>query len=381
MTPKPPRAHRPRRPGRLGKALLGLVVSTVLLAAVEAGMRLLLGPPPPPVKVYSVVGDLDRYLEQQDGYGYTVYQLEGLAVPPFPVVSDLPRIAVIGGSSVHRGPAEKEFAAKLEGLLGVTTLNLGAPGLDSHDVYAITRELVAFSPSAIVVYTGHNDVGNAFIHHRYEGWTGSTSARLLPLLERSQLFCQLNRLLSAPMGEAFGPGDRLSIEDERQRASTRWDARIEAIVRHYRTNLEGVVRTCKDHGILPVLVTPVSDLITHPVISHCETEPCAIELWRQARQVGPSDPALAGDLLRQARDLDQPPSRATTVMVDLVREVAAEQGALLVDAERDLPQGRIPAPRPDLFDDHIHFSDAGHEAMAAVIAAALEGRPELQVAP
>jgi lysophospholipase L1-like esterase len=360
---------------------MGLTVAALALCVVEGILHVALGPPPPPVTVYSTVGDLPRYLERKGELVYPAYQLGALATPPFPATAEGPRIAVLGGSSVHRGPPDLEFAALLQQRLGVTTLNLGAPGLDSHDVLKITRELVELSPAAVVVYTGHNDVGNAYFHERYRGWVGYGSAMLLPLLERSRIFGLLNRTLSAPQGERFGPGDDLGGSQGDARAALRWDGRIHTIERHFEANLEAVVSLCERHGVLAVLVTPVTSLIARPVSPDCPTTPCARQLWAQARQVGPQDPASAAALLRQARDLDLPPSRASSAMVQAVREVAEDRGALLVDAERELPQGRVPVPAPHLFDDHIHFSAQGHAAMAALLAQALEGRPELGVAP
>ena len=80
-------------------------------------MRLLLGPPPPPVAVFAVKGEVETYLSIAEGKAETTYQLYE-PIAPFSVSA--PAVAVLGGSSVHVGQGSQEtsqeFPALLEGL-------------------------------------------------------------------------------------------------------------------------------------------------------------------------------------------------------------------------------------------------------------------------
>ena len=84
------------------------------------------------------------------------------------------QIAIFGGSSVHGGSigvsSSNEFAGILNKRLPIQVNNFGAPSLDSHDILRISKELIEFSSTGWVLYTGHNDFGNAFFLQRYQGW-------------------------------------------------------------------------------------------------------------------------------------------------------------------------------------------------------------------
>ncbi len=350
----------------LGRMALGLVVALVVLGLAEMAMRLFLGPPPAPVKVYSAVDVDGRYLEVHDGLVQVRYQsVQPLA--PFPVLPrGSRRIAVLGGSSVHAGVPEvtsrDEFPALLEHLLGVRTLNLGSPGLDSFDLVEISGQLVDLGFSTIVIYAGHNDYGNTYFHHRYQGLSGKAALWLLPSLENFQLFCQLRRALASRDGRPFS-----WAEPRRQDYQPMSPATRQAVLRNLEANLRLVAWTCRKAGVRLLLVTPVSDLLRPPTLRTCVEQPCPIALWRQAMNM--DDPQDAVALLKRVRDLDQPPVRAPTEAIQAIARVASREGVELVDAWQELPWDSyysVPADR--LFADHLHFSAQGHVAMAKMLA-------------
>ena len=121
-----------------------------------------------------------------------------------------------------------------------------------------------------------------------------------------------------------------------------------------------------------VLITPVSALNRPPAALRCMGEgPCAMTLWRAAREE--TDPAAAEALMRRARDHDGIPMRAPALAVEAIRRVASEEGVVLIDAEQLLPRHKgLNTPADELFYDHVHFSAAGHAAMAELIAPAMQ---------
>ena len=350
------------RARRLPKLLLGLGVAAGLLLLIEVIMRAALGPPPPPVVVYAGLQPHEQDFIEQDGMVSAAFQQID-PQPPFPAQTDAPRAAVLGGSSVHETSAgvtaEGQFPAKLAELTGIDVLNLGNPALDSHDLVRITADLRAFSMDAIVVYTGHNDMGNAWFHSRYGDLSAGLAARTQAGLEQLQLYSQLSRLLSPiAHSEATGANTHRSPP---LNATQRW-----AAVRYLESNLRRIVWLAAQADIPVLLVTPVSTLLRPPVSQHCSDGPCAMKIWSQGMR------KQDVSMLREARDRDEAPLRAPGIVTEAVRRVAAETSAVLVDAEAGLPrENRLDTPADHLFHDHIHFTQAGHDAMAAVIAPSL----------
>lgn len=343
------------------KALYGLLVAFVLVAGVEVGLRLLLGPPPPPVQVYSGRGPIDDYLMERDGKVYLPYQER--TVGPFDVEHDGPRVAVLGGSSVHRGtpglPNEREFAALLSDELGMPVVNFGNPAFDTYDHVAILQELPRGAFDVWVVYAGHNDFGNAFFHSRFSGAGGAVVARALRLAEHLQLFCQLRRLVQPPAAvdpTAPLPWEHLQTKDR----ILPEDPRRAVVLDYFERNLETIAWLAEQHGARLVLVAPISNLWAPPVDRQCLAEPCAFALWEAGMQIKEREERMP--LLQRAIDVDPTMMRAPSVVPRTMARVARERGARFVDTGNELHV------TPALFVDHMHLSAQGHAEVARILA-------------
>jgi hypothetical protein len=217
-----------------------------------------------------------------------------------------------------------------------------------------------------VVYTGHNDLGNAMFQDRYGDFIGSGSAAVLPWLERLQIFCQLRRMLSPIDGRrSSAPGGNRGGGDAGMTV-----ARREVAIRFFAANLGRIVWRCQQVGIPLVVVVPASDLLREPSRAPCQQgEDCPRQLWEQGRQLINTDPVGAGAALRAARDIDSVAVRAPTAMEEAVRALAGQPGVTVVDAAASLPrESGVDAPKSSFFRDHIHFSAEGHRAMADLLA-------------
>ncbi|MFT5681754.1 MAG: lysophospholipase L1-like esterase [Myxococcota bacterium] len=352
----------------LKKLTAGILVAVAALAIVEGGLRIMLGPPPPPVSVFQVRGDVETYLELSQETASPTYQLME-KTPPFSRTDG--GAAVLGGSSVHVGgkhvKTPDEFASLLSDRLGVPFHNLGAPGLDSFDLTSIVDELSAVELDLLVVYTGHNDLGNVMFQQRYGDLVGGLSASMLPVLEQTQMFSQLRRALSPPAGTAH-PKKPSTIRRDRSLRPTAAQHRV--AVRFFTANLKHIVWACQRRGLPLILVVPASDLLAPPVRDPCETNaPCAKALWlsgTQASQRGQAEKSLG--LLRRARDLDPATVRASGSIEAAVRSFADAPGVTVIDAAADLPRmdGTL-VPHRGLFEDAIHLSLKGHVALTDLI--------------
>ena len=148
-----------------------------LLGLLELVGRLVLGPPPPPVLVATGLGPNEAYLAQEGDTLRAQYQMVR-PVDPFTREKPQPRVVFVGGSAVHLGHYENrvEWPAQTGALLGIEAVNLGAPAMDSFDLVRVVQELEDVEHDALVVYTGHNDFGNAYFQERFGGLSGGAGA-------------------------------------------------------------------------------------------------------------------------------------------------------------------------------------------------------------
>ena len=365
----------PKRPQSSVKKLgFSLLATALFLASLELCLRVIFGPPPPPVKVFSGLQPIDEYFEVKDGVANPVFQIWASQSGNFRTEPSGPRVAFLGGSSVHGGSGletRDEFPALIGQGLGIDTINLGSPGMDSHDVVRIAEEIVAWPWSAFVVYTGHNDFGNAWFQERYGSASAGLEARAVEVMGHFQLFSTLNRALTVPDGVAHSARDPNGPQLKDNEHAPLDDERQAVAASYLKANLERVVWLCKRHDIPLVLVIPTGDLNRGPIGGSCSTEPCAAVVWREANELSNRDPVAARAALIRARDIDPAPLRAPTLGRETVREVAAEAGAgvWLVDPEVSLPQDtRFGIPPEWVYQDQVHFSRAGHVAMAELLA-------------
>jgi lysophospholipase L1-like esterase len=358
----------PQRPVLL-RALMGLFVAAVFLGTTELVLRLALGPAPNPVQVYGALGDHDQFFRIESDLATRLYGEHPLA--PFAVRSDVPRIGVLGGSSMREGtpdlPPDREVPGLLATALGVPVENLAAPGLDSHDLVEITDELGAMDFAALVVYTGHNDLGNAMFESRYGTLPSALYAHVYGGLSHLQLFSQLSRALVPRTGT-----DRRTRPDmvpEQHEIQPLDPMRRAVTLVAFRKNLQRIAWLTERRGQPLVLVVPISDLTALPATTACEPGDCASDYFDRARDLHRTDPTAAVDILRLLRDTDPACVRAPTTSEDIVREVAAEFDHItLVDPFPLLPRDpSFDIPNRRLFIDPVHFSPEGHRELAGVL--------------
>ena len=324
-------------------------MALALGACAEGLARLILAPPMPPVHVLSAQGDRDQWLARSGSLVTAVFQ-DPQPLPPFPFKPAGHRVVVLGGSSVHVGGAvrvDDEFPDVIADTLAVEVLNLGAPGLDSFDLVELLHEASLLEPDVVVVYTGHNDFGNAYFQERFGGASGMARAWTRRGLEHLQVYCWLRRTL--------GPRDGLARG--RAEGAVGPVAEIDALRRertldYLEANLRRLVWMARSAGARPILVTPISNVFAPPTSTRC-FDACAQELFDQGR-------------FSEARDADWEGLRAPGVAQERIRVVADELGVGLVDAEQRLAvDGQVPER---LFQDSVHLSAEGHRALGELIA-------------
>ncbi len=326
------------------------------------------------------------------------------AVSPDPA---RPRVIFLGGSSMHGGSkiaTELEIPAVTQRLLAergleIEALNLGNPSLDSHHIRALALEALAFGPRLLVIYTGHNDLGNTLQEQRYGSFGGALTVRLRLLLWHSRAYLLLRDSLR-PDGDGTISGQRPARPSQGTEPIS--DAQRLLAAEALQRNLEAVAREAEAQGAGLILLTPLSNwIMCQPIGRGCPEARAHIDLDAYGgRPLPPSaSPALeqalaahpdcaellhargrqrhvqglagAGEDLRRALSTDPSPMRATAAMTDAIRAAADSSSATLVDLE-GLVMEQHGVPPTSWFVDCLHYTPQGHANVAGLLADTIE---------
>jgi len=354
--------------GRFKKLLLGLLTSIFILTCFEGVLRLSSGPPVPPIQVNSHVGLRSQWFAEQGSQAKPTYGPEKFSIHHNEV-----RFAFLGGSSVHGGTPNagisQEFPAIVGHKLGVKTLNLGSPGMDSHDIRKILEQFQKYSFDAWVIYSGHNDFGNLYFFKRFKGWKASTLAGLQGFLSHLQIYSRLqhsalpqaNNLLNGQRHFDHSQ-DTISLEQKR------------VALAYFKENLRRISWIAKKAGIPVLFVLPGSSLLHEPT-EYCPPaeDPCIRNDFERATRLIQSNPTEAAQQLQEITDRDGIPIRIPSWARQALFQLATELGIECMDAHQLLPEEPgLSVPAKDLFIDQVHFSLKGHQVMADIIAQQLQ---------
>ena len=342
------------------KVFFSLMLTLFFLACSEVAARIVMEPTGAMVQVHSGEGMRKQWLSARGNQVSAAYQHRSTG--SFSKSMMRPRMAVLGGSSVHGGSngvsQRQEFPARMEKGLGLQVLNLGNPSLDSHDLLSILEELSSYPMSAWVVYTGHNDFGNTYFHQRYRGWSGTAGAYIEVWMSQLALYRGLRSLLNKPLGNTSKPNPRKQFSGPYITNAQKLRA-----LGYFRENIQRMVWLAQKSGVPIIFVVPMRDTQRAP-LGGCHEDPCATELYDKGISIRSTEPEQAAELLRKAADADEIPLRVTSEAQDFLRSLS-EDGVYVIDAPAALEQkGIVPSV---LFQDHVHLTDIGHQHLAQVI--------------
>lgn len=355
---------------------------------------------------------------------------------------DAVRVFCVGGSTTFGRPYDDStsFCGWLRELLPVAdpgrrweVVNAGGVSYASYRVALLMEELIEYEPDFFIVYSGHNEFlerrtyssiiampkavrGLGSVASKTRIWTAMSSA--------VQKFSQspsapetnpdiLNEEVTTLLDSAIGPS-----------AYTRDDELAEKVLQHFRYNLSRMVDIAASVGAETIFITPASNLRDsrpfksehRPDLSEQDrrTIEGLLEGAQAAHAQGRLDESLTeiataaaldprhaqlayleGRLLdeaedrvaartafERARDEDVCPLRAPGRVAGIVREIAAERGALLVDFEA-LTDSRAEdgIPGKESFLDHVHPTIDVHRRLAVAILEAMADGQLLRLSP
>lgn len=286
----------------------------------------------------------------------------------FSVKPEKRRIIVLGGSTTFGYPERRvgtEPAREVGGFVGalqraapdVEFVDLGVNGGNSVDTVRIWRRAVDWGADTVVVYDGHNEFMDI-------------APGVIAPLWRFALYRQLAVLLPKTTVSPgwVGPPSYGS------------EANRQAVVDRFRRNLETIVDLAEDHGIKVVMVTQIANLAGFDPSWSTSGEPPgdADRAWaRGSQRLGSLRGPIHRSSLLEALDEDGMPFRASTAIDDVIREVAQQRGATLVEGapgwttfEGEDPSG-LDAADPSAFYDWVHLQPAAAAELAGAIGGAL----------
>ena len=414
--------------GPVGKGAAGLLVTLVVLLALEGAARLL------PLERWEREAPNTSYplfVAEEGGRGDRYYvngHYQGVVAPgSFARVKPpgVRRIFAVGGSAA-RGwpwPGEGSFTGYLQRALDQAApgrfelVNAGAMSYASHRVLDLLHDVVAMEPDAVVIWSGNNEY---------------VERNVLPPLARNAQVRGLHRVLRgcalyrvirlglhATVPSLFARADGPDLTDPRHDPAVRRgmvgrSAEVDRqVLENYRDNLRGMVRLVRESGAQPILCTvPVNLARWVPAGMPPKIEdPQLAARWRALQEASLADfaagryasaiPALqemlavtpgfpavhymlgecyrsSGRLVEaraafdRARDLDRAPIRAFSTFEQVIREVAREEQAILVDLEQGfMATSGAELMGLDLFLDYVHPNERGQKLAAELVLAGI----------
>ena len=345
------------------------------------------------------------------------------------------RIFILGASAAQGVPYPSfSFGRILEVMLcqmhpevNFEVIVVAMAAINSHVVLEAAKDCARYEPDMFVIYLGNNEVVGPY----GAGTVFSSFSNNLYLIRAGIALkgMRLGQLLTNVLESVKPDKDRLQVwrgmEMNVQRQVTVNDARLQTVYKHFRKNLEDIVRLGQKGGAGVILCTVGSNLKDNPPFSSlhaADLSQTEIEKWQASYQKGinheiagaygpavESYIAAAGidneyadlqyrlgkcywaiaeyenalDRYIQARDMDTLRFRADSRINQIIRDVVSHnktKGLYLIDAvetfEQNSPQ-RIPGT--ELFHEHVHLNFHGNYLLAKTVFEQIEeilsGRP------
>ncbi len=339
------------------------------------------------------------------------------------------RLFTLGESTVHGMPLligsftdwlRERLTAMMPNRL-VEVINGGHRGWHAEQVVNFLEECLEHDPDVIYWMVGHNEYSpnnllklQEVVHHPFTGWLRRSAMKLR--------ITQVMRYWIPSVAQPVAAPDQLSLQDR-----PCFGSELPLLKERFREHTARAIRLCKEAGVPLVMGTmqrnvrdfpPTGSAFSPDVLRAPERKKKFEDLYGEAyRLLEPnSDAAIAGPartrraltLLLEAEkidarpaklhfakgrahelmgqqdearaayllslELDSCPSRAQEWVQRTIRELAAQEGVVLVDFERifDEAAPRLKLTGSELILDNVHPTFDGHEMMARKIIEAIE---------
>ena len=325
------------------------------------------------------------------------------------------RIFGLGGSSAYGYPwgAQAAFLSIVGDVVAaahpdrkVEAINAAGMSYAMHRLRIVANELIDYEPDIFVIFAGHNEFIEPAFYAQLKH-SDPVMNRLEWTLSHTHLYSALHGLLNEPgdIGESLIK--RFDAHVDRDSTATYTESSKREIIEAFRGNLLQIVRLAHSHGASVVLTTvpcnlrdwaPNASIIETPLdparsaeltetilagkqyLENQQFRPAAQSFERGLKLApahaetsyrlaqaydGLGDWDLARAAYANACDYDASPIRRLSSFNDIIREIAGQEGALLVDAdrifERESEHGLVGL---NLIEDYVHPTQRGHRLIA-----------------
>jgi tetratricopeptide (TPR) repeat protein len=255
-------------------------------------------------------------------------------------------------------------------------INVSLTAVNSYTVLDFGRQVLAYQPDAILVYTGHNEYYGAL-------GVGSTSHIANNRWLVQTILCLRRLRLVQLLGRAWsGLRGRVSAPDQRENLMQRMAAdqqiaygspAYQTGIRQFRENMDELCRITRDKGVPVFLSTLVSNEKDQRPLAGAGGADAVFALGDSAWRVG--DYTTAKRYYIQAREQDLLRFRAPEAINDVIRQLATGYSNVhLVDAlgrfERASPNGIL--GRETLL-EHVHPNLYGYALLSDAFYTSISG--------
>lgn len=267
----------------------------------------------------------------------------------------------------------------------VEVITVAMSAINSYTLYDQVEEVLAESPDAIMIYTGHNEFYGAL------GVGSNESLGSFPgfvrfylniqnfktfLFLRDQLTSLMKWIASVNSSSSTDGSETLMQQVVRDQAITLDSPVYELGKRQFDSNMNVILDKFTEAGIPVFIGSLASNLKDHRPFESIATDehPAAAAVFDQARAAYESgDLGRAKELFTYARDLDALKFRATTEFNDIIKNLSQRDGVTYVPVEEYLVEksedGIIGF---DLMLEHLHPNAMGYFHMGMAFAHALK---------
>lgn len=395
-----PRAQPARalsRKKRIAFTLIALSLPFVLLACLEAGLRIAHYGKPTPLFEAPTAFD-GHYLAPAQNVAARFFPSEQF--PPTPpndlFLAEKPehslRIFALGESSTagFPYPPNAMFTRFVADALSdalprdtVEVVNLGIAATNSYALVDFTSEVIAQKPDAILIYSGHNEYYGAL----GVGSTESLGAfpgfvRVYLRLQRLKTLLLFRNSIRAVAG-LFRRRDTSDTSSPSRMESVARDQRIEldgntysAGTNQFESNLAIVLARFHDAGIPVFIGSLVSNIRDQQPLAFL-SEGGAITGAKAtfdsaALLLAAGDSSAAKPMFERARDLDVVRFRAPSVFNTIIRRQAARHSAVYVPVAETFASASMHGiPGSDLILEHVHPNARGYALLGQAFVEAM----------
>lgn len=290
------------------------------------------------------------------------------------------RIFVLGGSSTQGFPYNfySSFSSQLQKRLLMETtglrtevINLGMTAVNSFVLWDLSKRLTDYEPDAILIYAGHNEYYGSFgVGSTQFGFgEGTGLKRLILNLKNWRLYQLIEDALRADEDENSNNRTLMARVVKESGIPINSDL-YQAGVRQFEENLSDILQLFSNQSVPVFVGTITSNLKDQPPMGDEET---ALRKYREGNEYyasGAIDSSRSAYL--KAKEFDEIRFRAPEKMNDVIRKVAKEYNAYLVDVNTAAAEASESSIQDSsFFTDHLHPNWEGHQMMSDLFFEAL----------